>query len=107
MHKNLILDNSYEAIGDEPLPTTAPTNIVSSNLNGADLNYAALRWNYVSTAGYLGAGVEIRKAGTQDFVLVKIEQVYMNMFVTQLRSTDFLQGINTVRIYHIGSKREH
>lgn len=50
----------------------------------------------------MGAGVEIRKAGTQDFVLVKVEQVYMNMFVTQFRSTDFLQGINTVRIYHIG-----
>ena len=93
-------NNSYEQSKEIPSLRSIPTNI-EHFFGGEGLNYAMLRWVRVDTAGAL-AGVEIQKAGTQDYSLHKIAHAYNNEFIVQFSHSDFMQGVNTVRIYHIG-----
>jgi hypothetical protein len=95
------LDESYQLSDNEPVQFSAPTD-VSYTFGGQGLNYASFDWNPDAGSGWFGAGIEIKKAGSEDFALLKIDHAYENTFVAQFSSTDFSQGINIIRIYYIG-----
>lgn len=94
-------DTTYKRSESEPYIPNAPENIEYSS-GEIGLNYVFLQWQNAIDAGNFGAAVEIKKAGMQDYSLVRIEQVYMNTYVAQFRESDFLQGENFLRIYYIG-----
>lgn len=94
-------DNSYQISEDTPVHFSAPINIDYGS-GGLGLNYVFFTWNPSSGYGWFGAGVEVKKADSEDFVLTKLEFAYMYTFVAQLGDTAFAQGVNTVRINYIG-----
>lgn len=94
-------DNSYQRVetGDKIL--SAPKDVTVFG-GGDGLCFAEFHWNYQSDYGTVGAAVEVKKAGSDEYeTLNKIERVYMNMLVMQLDETQFEVGENLVRIYHI------
>jgi len=88
------LDISYQGSEVEPTQLAPPKNVES--------HPTGQRWDYIGAAGLLGAGAEIRRAGAQDFELVQTTDVYMNNFAISCPSSYFSEGVNTVRIFHIG-----
>ena len=95
------LDRAYIVSEEETRQFSSPENIANSS-GGNGLNFVMFTWHPNYAAGYLGAGIEIRKASVQDFTLTKIDYAYMNMFVAQFSRSDFSQGNNGVRINYLG-----
>ena len=98
---NYKLDDSFQISENEINEFSAPTD-VTYTFGGQGLNYACFDWHPSSGSGWFGAGIELKKADSEDFSLVKIDYPYQYTFVAQFRSTDFSQGINVIRIYYIG-----
>lgn len=95
-------DASYQRTQTRATTLSAPKNITAdSGEKGYD--FVGFHWDYQSGYGTVGAAVEIKKAGSDEYkTFEKIERVYMNMFVIQLEKSQFEVGENLVRIYHIG-----
>jgi len=94
-------DESYSISDNELAKFSAPTNVIYT-YGGERLNYASFSWNPDYESGYFGAGIEIKKADSEDYALVMINYPYHYTYVTQFSSDFFTQGINIIRIYYIG-----
>ncbi len=95
-------DGSYKRAVTGEVALGAPQNITVQS-GGEGLNFVTFKWNYQSDYGRIGAAVEIKTAGLQEYKpLGKIERVYMNEFTVQLDESNFEAGENQVRIYHVG-----
>lgn len=93
-------DSSYQRT--EAIILEAPQN-VTVHSGGEGLNFITFQWNYQSDYGRVGAAIEIKTSGSQEYKAVqKIERIYMNELVVQLDESNFETGVNWVRIYHIG-----
>jgi hypothetical protein len=60
------LDESYQLSENESVQFSAPTE-VRNTFGGQGLGYATFDWNPNTESGWLGAGIEIKKAGSEDF----------------------------------------
>lgn len=94
-------DNSFQSSEDVNIKFSRPAN-VSFSCGGEGANYAFFMWYPNSNSGWFGAGIEIFKANSSDYVLTNIDSGYMNIFIAQFTKSDFTQGINYVRFYYLG-----
>lgn len=93
-------DRSY-VFGEEPVQLAKP-EIDEYTIGGEELNIAFFSWNYESSYGAFGAGILVKKAGENEFSLVKIEYPYYNSFHVEVHSSDLHEGTNVVRIKNLG-----
>ena len=74
--------------------------------NNADIlrnsDNLTLMWNYDAKYGYVGAVIEIKRAGESSYTEYKVEKTYMNSIVVQLYFEKFPQGDSYVRIKNSG-----
>lgn len=94
-------DDSYVVL-NSPTRTFGTPQDMEISSGGKDLDYVVLRWLPVSTSGYFGVVVEIKKAESANYEFSKIEMAYSNLFVTQFRQSDFEEGKNLIRLYYLG-----
>lgn len=94
-------DDSYQISEEAPASFSAPKDI-QYHCGGSGLDYVFIDWNRTPAAEYFGAAIEVKKADSESFVFHAIEYEIMNMFVGQFRESDFVQGVNDVRIHYIG-----
>lgn len=95
---HFIYNREYTLTEERNVKLEKPQNI--QNQCGKD--YVFFQWPYQRDFGILGCSVEIKKAGEENFELIKIEHVYMNQFMVQLGTDLFNIGENYVRITHLG-----
>lgn len=93
--------NSSYAISDNALLLDGPTNIEYMS-GGEGLNFVSFQWDYQTNAGIFGVGIEIKRAGQEEYIMSKIIQPYQNNFVMQFERNDFEEGINSIRFRYLG-----
>lgn len=93
-------DDSYR-LAENTRNLTAPHDI-QINCGGEELNFVHFMWNYESGYGTHGVGIDVRKADEDEYCTIKVEQVWMNMFVAQFDKSQFSEGENWIRLYAVG-----
>lgn len=93
---------SIELSEEEPIQLAAPENTKSS------IHDIDICWSFTDNMippGILGAGAEVKRPGTDDFIVAKIQDYYSYpdcFFYIYLRDLKLIQGVNILRISHLG-----
>ena len=93
------LDRTY-TVTERTKTLKTPEDI--SVLLGKSKDVFWLDWGYQSDYGSVGGAVEIKKAGSDEFVLRSVEWVFVGIISATFELSDFEQGENYVRVYSRG-----
>lgn len=93
-------DSDYAIAEQAEIKLSTPQNIdVSIDGTRSEIS---LHWNYLYSYGNAGAVVEVKAADENEFDFIKTEHPYMNMYMVELKESNFTSWKNIIKIYHKG-----